>query len=317
MHTGSDPLKATIQAREFFERQQYSSRDLVQSILLAENGAKSNGAIRTTSLRELPNLIHEVMEAGVAGVKLFAKEGTKDEGGTLSIDKNNLLCRAIRETKRIAPKLYVAVETCLCGYTTAGTCGIHKKTGEIDLIESAKQFGNMAVIHAEQGADAVGPAGMIEGTIRASKEALSANGLAHVAVMPHMIFRSPLYAPYRKLMATGDGQSRDCFHLAAEDKNNALEWVANARAEGADSILLEPALFILDIISEVTSKFPSIPFGCFSVTGEFHILRSYCDNRETASTPELELWKAAKRAGARFIVTYGAVELAKQKGIDK
>jgi porphobilinogen synthase len=153
---------------------------------------------------------------------------------------------------------------------------------------------------------------MIPGTVAACRSALNQAGYHHVGVMPHLIFRSPFYGLYREVMGTTGlrvDESRAPFHVDPMDRRLALKAADRLLTEGADSLLLEPALFILDTIRDIRNSV-DVPIGCFSVSGEYRLLTSGAE--ADARTALLEFCRAAKRAGADFIATYGAREVVKK-----
>jgi porphobilinogen synthase len=263
------------------------------------------------SLDELRGLTEELRGMGIRQIKLFASQREKGDPTILATAKNSALVNALKAIKDCDGDLYVAVETCLCPYTTSGACGIHHDSGVLDMEQTLSAFAAMAVLHAKSGADAVGPASMIPDTVTACRTALDAAGYRHVGLMPHLIFRSPFYGLYREVMGTTGSNaeaSRAPFHVDAQDRRAGVKAARRLVAEGADSLLLEPALFILDTIRDVRDVVDT-PVGCFSVSGEYKLLTGASDGQ--GSVALMEFCRAAKRAGADFIATYGAREVVR------
>jgi porphobilinogen synthase len=176
-------------------------------------------------------------------------------------------------------------------------------------------FAEMAILHARAGADAVGPASMIDGTVRACRLALDDHGFSWVNVMPHMIFRSPFYYLYRSIMKTGDGSSRSAFQIDPFQPKECFRSLDTIIAEGANSVLIEPALFVLDLLQRI-STVSKVPIGCFSVSGEYELMKYGPLEPSRAAVAAVEFCRAAKRAGVEFIATYAALqvgELLKEK----
>jgi porphobilinogen synthase len=309
MYIGTDPNRATPRVRQLLYRDPLGHSDLCQVVLILDDKISTSTRAPTYHLADVANLCRRLRDAKVTNVKLFAQETEKTPTACRAMARDNLLCHAVQEFRARSPELFVAVETCLCPYTEGGTCGLHLKDGRVDVAGTRELFGNMAVLHAEMGADAVGPASMIVGTVAACRNALDSAGWEWVAVMPHMIFRSPFFSLYRSIMWTGDGNARDAFQLDPYHTKECLRAVQMVIEEGANSILLEPALFILDRIALIHQQ-ASVPIGCFSVSGEYELLRYGAAGADQHSVGALEFCRAAKRAGADFIATYAALEVA-------
>lgn len=310
---GPIPGQATARSRRLFERDNLSTRDLMQVVLVVgdEIAALPGGSVPVFTHRQLPSLAAELRELGIRQIKLFAAEREKGNAVARATAPDSALVRAIRELKACDPDLYIAVETCLCPYTESGSCGVHDDHGTLDLAHTKSAFASMALRHAEAGADAVGPASMIPGCVKACRSALDEAGWLHVGVMPHLIMRSPFYGPYRAVMGTdgaGAEASRRPFQIDARERRPAVGAARRFVEEGADSILMEPALFILDTVRDVHEAV-DVPLGCFSVSGEYQLLKG--DNGDPNNVALLEFCRSAKRAGARFIATYGAREIAR------
>ena len=174
----------------------------------------------------------------------------------------------------------------------------------------------MAVLHAQEGCNVVGPAGMIRGTVRSARDALDEAGYHWIGVMPHMIFRSPFYYLYRNIMRTdAGGISRTSFQLDPFLFEDAKRSLIGFEEEGASALLTEPGLFILDLVPRLRNE-TSLPIACFSVSGEYELLRHGSSDPNRSIIGLLEYCRAAKRGGCTFVATHGAMELAQaaQKG---
>lgn len=310
LYYGVDPNRATPSARSFFYRDPLSASDLMQVLLVVHDNATTNNRVPSYKLSQLKEVTKRARSLGLGGLKVFTQEIDKSDAEKLAISTENMTIRALNEIRNADADIYVALETCLCPYTQSGSCAIHQQDGHVDVNRTLDLFGEMAVLQAMHGASAVGPAGMISGTVKAARQALNAAGYNWVGVMPHMIFRGPFYHLYRNLMKTdAGGMSRASFQLDPflwSDIASALREIEN---EGADSILTEPGLFILDLVPKLVSLAKK-PIGCFSVSGEYELLRHGSNDKSRAMTGIAEYCRAAKRAGASFVATYAAIELA-------
>jgi porphobilinogen synthase len=216
---------------------------------------------------------------------------------------------AIKAVKDAAPEMCVITETCLCPYTENGQCVLVNDNGRVDIEGTHSMQAQMALQQVEVGADIVGPAGMLEGTTRAIRRALDADNHFAVPIMPHLIFASKLYAPYYQTMKSAPSQGhRRPFHL---DPSRPMDGVQQARLfleEGATMLLVEPALPVLDFVATLRSTV-TCPIGAFSVSGEFELL-TRAQERDGSQALIAEFMGALARAGADFIVTYAAADLA-------
>lgn len=311
--TGADPTNATSRSRNIIKANSLSCFDLLQVVLVGEDGSKKSvksGRVPYYELSELGELAKKLVELGIPGVKLFAREDTKSKSGADAFAEANIMARAIQEIKKAEASIYVATETCLCSYTNSGACAVHDDSGILNFDQTLDYFRKTALLHAKCGADAVGPAGMLLETISACRSALDANNYRHVAVMPHLIMKGPFYSLYREIMNTGSGEQRTAFHVEANRKGELLRVLRKMLDQRPDSILLEPALFVLDIIRETCAS-TNIPVGCFSVSGEYEILKHGSRTEDQYVLAATEMCRAAKRAGADFIATYAALDVAR------
>lgn len=309
MEFGTDPNRATPRARRLLYRDPVRHEDLCQVVLMIDDSVSTNTRVPSYKLADVAGLCRQLRDNRVRNIKIFAQDLKKTSDARQAIVSDNLLCRSVQEFRSHDPDLFIAVETCLCPYTENGSCGLHYPNGQVDVSTTRELFGRMAVLHAQMGVDAVGPASMIGGTVAACREALDENGFGSVTLMPHLIFRSPFYALYRSIMQTGVGESRPAFQI---DPFNDKEWFRTIRSfvqEGASIVLLEPGLFILDLIASIRCQ-GMVPLGCFSASGEYELLKHGARDPSQPSVGALEFCRAAKRAGADFIVTYAALEVA-------
>jgi porphobilinogen synthase len=260
----------------------------------------------------------ELAGLGVRAVKLFAASRRKDRRATGATDPHGLMPRAIGAFKDAAPGLCVITETCLCPYTDTGHCAIVRADGRADLEATRAVLAEAAVLQAEAGADVVGPAGMVDGGVGAVREALDGAGRPDVGVMPHLIFASSLFGPYRRTMGvrppSGEEERRP-FHVDPSQPRRAVELARRFVAEGADALLLEPALPYVDVLVALRSAL-SCPIGAFSASGEYLLLlagaaRGGVPDEEAAA---VEFLGSLKRAGADLIFTHAAKRLAGRLG---
>lgn len=265
------------------------------------------------SVEGLLREIEEVIELSIPAILLFGIPERKDDYGTSAYDENGIIQKAVRKIKRFfGNSLVVITDVCLCEYTTHGHCGI-VKNNEIDNDETLKVLARIAVSHAEAGCDMVAPSDMMDGRIRAIRNELDKNGFSHIPIMSYAAkYASSLYGPFRVALEShpqfGD---RTTYQMDLHNKKEALKEIELDIDEGADIVMVKPALFYLDIINEAKALF-NVPIAAYSVSGEYLMVKEasrsgYIDYKKTV----IELTTSIKRAGADVIITYFAKDIGK------
>jgi porphobilinogen synthase len=270
------------------------------------------------SLDLLRDEIREVAQLGIGGVILFGIPEEKDPVGSDAMSDSGIIPQAIRAAKEAAPDLLVITDVCFCEYTDHGHCGvINDATGRIDLDNDATltMLGLQAVAHARAGADMVAPSGMVDGMVGAIRGRLDGAGFSHLPIMSYAAkYASAFYGPFREAAESapqfGDRRSYQMDPGAAAGQ--ALREVELDLAEGADIVMVKPALPYLDIIRLVSDRFPGVPLAAYNVSGEFSMVKAaaaqgWIDERSVA----LECLTAIHRAGAGIILTYWAKDVAR------
>lgn len=258
---------------------------------------------------------------GLGGVILFGIPQSKDATGSDSYCDDGIVQQAVRVAKRVAPGLLVTTDVCFCEYTDHGHCGVtNERTGRMDVDNDAtlELLGRQAVAQARAGSDLVAPSGMMDGMIGAIRRALDAAGFEHLPIMSYAVkYASAFYGPFREAAESapqfGDRRSYQMDYAA--DPDQALREVELDLAEGADMVMVKPALAYLDIVHRVRQRFPGVPVAAYNVSGEFSMVkaaaaRGWLDERAVA----LESLTAIKRAGAGVILTYWAKDVARWLG---
>jgi porphobilinogen synthase len=263
----------------------------------------------------------EVASLGIPAVLLFGLPGKKDDIGSQAWAEDGVVQRSIREIKKAAPELLVITDVCLCEYTDHGHCGVIKACPErsrenkkIDNDPTCELLAKMALSHAQAGADIVAPSDMMDGRVRYIREALEENDFENVAIMSYAAkYASAFYGPFRDAAesapAFGDRRTYQMDPAAGADQ--AMAEIALDIEEGADIVMVKPALAYLDIIYRARQRF-DCPVAAYNVSGEYMMVKSSAaaellDGKATM----LELLTAIKRAGANIIITYFAKEVAK------
>jgi porphobilinogen synthase len=269
------------------------------------------------SVDELVRDAEEVAKLGIPAVLLFGIPERKDEWGSEAYDENGIIQRAVRALKRAVPDLVVITDVCLCEYTSHGHCGVVRETPggfEVDNDATLDLLAKTAVSQAAAGADIVAPSDMMDGRIKVIREALDENGFAHVPILSYAAkMASAFYGPFREAAESapkfGDRRS---YQMDFANKREALREIALDLEEGADMVMVKPALAYLDIIAAARERF-EVPIAAYNVSGEYAMVKAaakmgWLDEDRIV----WEILTAIKRAGADLIITYFAKEVAQR-----
>ena len=264
------------------------------------------------SVDRLPFELERLQKAGVNSIMLFGIPDHKDEVGSGAYDPNGIVQKALREAKKQFPDMYYITDVCMCEYTSHGHCGVlcgHDVNNDATLELLAKT----AVSHVEAGADMVAPSDMMDGRVRAIREALDANGHYGAPIMSYAVkYASAFYGPFRD--AAGSAPSfgdRKSYQMDFHNRREVMKEALTDVEEGADIIMVKPAMSYLDMVSEV-SKAVNVPVAAYSVSGEYAMVKAaakmgWIDEERIMC----EMAVSAYRAGAQIYLTYYAKELAK------
>ena len=262
------------------------------------------------SADELVRELAPVVAQGVKSVLLFGQhEGDgKDECGTPAADPHGAVQRAIPVLRRAYPDLVILTDVCLCAYTAHGHCGPHDPDGDIDNDAACEMLARVAVSHAQAGADGVAPSAMMDGQIAAIRRALDDEGFKKTLLISYSTkFASQMYGPFRDAENSAPSQGdRQGYQASYRDARTALRESDFDAAEGADALMVKPALFYLDLIREVSRR-SLLPVMAYNVSGEYSMVhaaaeKGYCDLYATAR----ESLYAIFRAGATQVISYWA-----------
>jgi len=265
------------------------------------------------SVDRLREEAREVAALGIKAVLLFGIPATKDPHGLESFAEDGVVQQSIRTLKEAQPDLVVVTDVCLCEYTDHGHCGLLDDAGGISNDETLDVLRRIAVSHAEAGADVVAPSGMIDGMVGAIRGALDEEGLQRVAILSYAVkYASAFYGPFREAAegapAFGDRRSHQMDPANARE---ALREAALDVDEGADALMVKPALGYLDVVRSVRERFPELPLAAYNVSGEYAMVKAAAANGwldERAAV--LETLTGIRRAGADLVVTYHAKDAA-------
>lgn len=264
------------------------------------------------SLDRLPEVIKEVEEAGVKGIILFGIPEEKDEIASSAFAEDGIVQRAVRKVKEIAPDLYVITDVCMCQYTSHGHCGIINGN-RIENDPSLVYLAKIALSHAKAGADMVAPSDMMDGRVKAIRDILDENNLEHVAIMSYSAkYASAMYGPFRAAANSAPSfGDRSTYQMDPANGREAMREIEADIEEGADIVMVKPAMLYLDVIKEGTMTY-NMPMAAYNVSGEYAMIKlagekGLIDEKRAA----LEMLTSIKRAGAKLIITYYALEAAK------
>ena len=264
------------------------------------------------SLDRLDEELEEIVNLNIPAVLLFGIPSHKDEVGSETWNEEGIIQRAIRHIKKNYPDLYVITDVCFCEYTEHGHCGVlcgHDVENDLTLENTKKQV----VSHAKAGADMVAPSGMMDGVVKAIREGLDEAGYVDIPIMAYSAkYASAYYGPFRDAAESSPSfGDRRSYQMDSANRREALKEVSLDIEEGADIVMVKPALSYLDIISDVRQNF-NVPVAAYNVSGEYSMVKAagkmgWIDEQKVM----METLISMKRAGADIIITYHAKEVAK------
>lgn len=310
-------LRANEQIRAMVRETSVSIADLVYPIFVTEGNGIRNPIVSMPdiyqySIDTIDEELERVVNSGVNAILIFGIPAHKDECGSQAYAHDGITQRAIRHIKEKYPKLIVIADVCLCEYTSHGHCGL-VCNGEILNDETLPLLCKMSVSLAEAGADMIAPSDMMDGRVAAIRAALDDNGFKNTAIMAYSAkFASAYYGPFRDAAGSapqfGDRKS---YQMDFANANEALRELESDIAEGADIIMVKPALAYLDIVRRATEQF-KLPMCVYNVSGEYSMVKAaaangWIDEKRIV----MENMIAFKRAGAKIIITYHALDVAR------
>ncbi|MDF2954941.1 MAG: Delta-aminolevulinic acid dehydratase [Candidatus Alkanophagales archaeon MCA70_species_2] len=313
-------LRRTPKIRSMIRETSISASDLIYPIFIDENikerrEIKSMPAQFRISLNNIADEVKEVVELGIPAVMLFGIPSRKDERGSSAYAAGGVVQTAVRSIKKeLGDDICVITDVCLCEYTTHGHCGVvDPKTCRIKNDETLELLARAAVSHAEAGADIVAPSAMMDGMVAAIRDSLDREGFEDVLIMSYAAkFASSFYAPFREAADSAPSfGDRSTYQMDFANALEALREVELDLKEGADIVMVKPAMCYLDVLYRVKEKF-GVPTAAFNVSGEYAMIKAaaslnWLDERKTV----IEVLTCIKRAGADLILTYFAKDVAR------
>jgi porphobilinogen synthase len=310
-------LRRTQAIRDLVRETELSARHLVQPLFVVAGSdvreeVESMPGIERFSIGEVVAEATEIQEAGVGAVVLFGIPAEKDEAGSGAYDDEGVVQMAVRALKEAHPDLTVVTDVCLCEYTSHGHCGF-VRDGQIDNDITLELLARTAISHAEAGADIVAPSDMMDGRIGTIRHQLDEEGHPNTAIIAYSAkFSSAFYGPFREAAeSTPEFGDRRSYQMDPANAREALREAALDVEEGADALLVKPALGYLDVVRSVRERFPELPLAAYNVSGEYAMVKAaaangWLDERAVV----LEALTGIRRAGADLVVTYHAKDAA-------
>ncbi|MBS1726669.1 MAG: porphobilinogen synthase [Armatimonadetes bacterium] len=310
-------LRRTRGLRTMFQETRLRPSDLIYPIFVSEKATEPEpiesmpGQFRLP-LSHVANAANQATEAGIGAILIFGLPGSKDESASESRRRDGIVQNAIRASKDAKPDLTVITDVCVCAYTPHGHCGI-VRDGDVVNDESLELLAEMAVSHAEAGADMVGPSSMMDHQVYALREGLDDAGFDQTAILAYSAkFASAFYGPFRDAAdsAPSHGDRASYQHDPANIRHAQRELLADVD-EGADVLMVKPGLAYLDVV-RLARETTDLPIAVYNVSGEYSMVkaaaeRGWIDERRIV----LESLLAFRRAGADLIITYHALDGAK------
>lgn len=310
-------LRASENLRSMVRETRISKSDLIYPMFVVEgenikNPVESMPNVYQYSLDRIDEILNEVEKSGISGILIFGVPKHKDEYATEAYNDNGITQQAVRYIKKNYPSLIIIADVCLCEYTSHGHCGV--VCGEKILNdETLPLLSKMAVSLAKAGADIIAPSDMMDGRVSAIRNALDENGFIDTPILSYSAkFASAYYSPFRDAAESApEFGDRKTYQMDHANGREALREIADDISEGADMVMVKPALAYLDIIKSARERF-DLPLVAYNVSGEYAMVKAaaqngWIDEKKIVS----ENMIAIKRAGADIIITYHALDVAR------
>ena len=310
-------LRRTALLRDLVRETALSPRDFIYPLFVCPGRGRaqpvsSMPGVSQLSVDRAAEEAETVQRLGIPGVILFGIPEAKDPAGSEAYADHGVVQEAVRAIKDRVPDLLVITDVCLCEYTDHGHCGV-VENGDVDNDGTLELLAREALSHARAGADVVAPSDMMDGRVGAIRKALDRDGFPQVAILSYAAkYASAFYGPFREAAeSTPEFGDRRSYQMDPGNGDEALREVEADIAEGADMVMVKPALSYLDVISRVKQRF-RFPTAAYNVSGEYAMIKAAARNGwidESRVVPEVLL--SIKRAGADWILTYFAKDMAR------
>jgi porphobilinogen synthase len=255
----------------------------------------------------------EAVELGLGGIMLFGVPANRNATGSAGVDPDGVLNKAIADVKaEVGNDLVVMSDVCLDEFTDHGHCGVLTPDGAVDNDATLEIYARMAVIQAQSGADVLGPSGMMDGQVAVIRQALDEAGLKDTAVLAYAAkYTSAFYGPFREAVDSQLSGDRKTYQMDPANRREAMREVELDLEEGADMVMVKPAMSYLDIVADVAAMSP-VPVAAYQISGEYAMIEAAAANGWIDRKPAiLESVLGIRRAGADMVLTYWAAEIAR------
>ena len=310
-------LRASEQLRDLVRETHLQTSELIYPIFVEEGENRktpvdSMPGIFRWSIDRLDEILVQVVQSGIGGILVFGIPAHKDETGSSAYEENGIMQRAVRYIKQNYPEILLIADVCLCEYTSHGHCGL-VCDGKILNDETLPLLAKMAVSLAKCGADILAPSDMMDGRIAYIRNALDESSHVHTPILSYSAkFASGYYAPFRDAADSAPSfGDRKTYQMDYANGREAMREIEEDIAEGADMIMVKPALAYLDLVRQAREKF-DLPLAVYNVSGEYAMVKAaaasgYIDEKKIV----LENLTAMKRAGADMLITYHALDVCR------
>jgi len=310
-------LRKTSALRDIFRETHLSKNDFIYPLFIVEGGGvkKEIGSMPGQFQMSVDNILRECEELenlGIRSILLFGIPDAKDAVGSNAYHENGIIQKSLREIKRNFPEMLVITDVCLCEYTSHGHCGV-VENGFVQNDKTLELLAKEALSHAENGADIIAPSDMMDGRVAVIRRKLDENGFSETPIMAYSAkFSSAFYGPFREAAESapqfGDRKS---YQMDFGNSDEAMREIALDIQEGADVVMVKPALSYLDLIRRAKDNF-NVPIAAYNVSGEYSMIKAAAEKGWLdGERVMLEVLTSIKRAGADVIITYFAKEAAK------
>lgn len=313
-------LRSSSMVRQLVRENRLSMEQIVYPVFIVEGeGIREEiSSMKDQYHLSVDKLIEEASEwqkLGIQNLLVFGTPEQKDEAASSGYDTDGVIQRAVRAVKEKYPNMYVITDVCLCPFKADGHCCVYHNDGRINREASLDLLGKIALSHARAGADMVAPSDMMDGRIGYIRQVLDDNGYEHIPIMAYSAkFASSFYGPFREALhsapAFGD---RKMYQMDPSNGREALKELTLDYEEGADVLMVKPAMVYLDIIKEAKDTFLA-PIAAYQVSGEYAMLRTTVDTGLIDERAIYESLLSIKRSGADIIITYFAKDLIRLIG---
>ncbi|MHB0740461.1 porphobilinogen synthase [Peptostreptococcus stomatis] len=313
-------LRVNSITRDLVRETRLDMKSLVYPLFIVEgektkNEIKSMPGVYHFSIDMLDGEIEDIIKHGIQNIMIFGVTHDKDACASSGFAEDGIVQRAVRKIKSLGKSLNVITDVCMCEYTDHGHCGILDETGYVDNDKSLAVLAKIALSHAQAGADMVAPSDMMDGRVGAIRKILDEHGFVNVGIMAYSAkFASNFYGPFRDAAdsapAFGD---RKTYQMDPANFREAMLECAYDIEEGADMVMVKPALSYLDVIKGARERF-DVPIVAYNVSGEYSMIKFAISQGLLNEEAMYEAVMSIKRAGADIIITYFAKDLAKYIG---